>query len=272
MPEVSQLIVEKPDFVFNLVESINNKGELNYFVPALLNLHLLPYSGNPLEAIFVTTNKVLAGKMMSSAGVSTPHCILPSQVSHLKPGIRYIIKPIWEDGSLGITGDSVFTFSEDNAESLFKYNDSHWIIQEFIEGREFNLSVIAGKNGPEVLPPAEIVFTDNWEQKPRIIDFKAKWEEESFEYVNTVREFPGENLDRSLRDKMIETAYKCWHLFGLRGYARVDMRVDDGNNPNVIEVNANPCISPEGGFISATKMAGFSSSEVIQRIIDDLNY
>ena len=35
MSEVAELANEKPDFVFNLVESINNKGELNYFVPAL---------------------------------------------------------------------------------------------------------------------------------------------------------------------------------------------------------------------------------------------
>ncbi len=272
MMEVSQLIGEKPDFVFNLVESINNKGELNYFVPALLNLNSIAYSGNPLEAIFMTTNKVLAGRMMNNADISTLHCILPSQARSLNHGTRYIIKPIWEDGSLGITGDSVFTFSDDYAERLLKYSDSHWVIQEFIDGREFNLSVIAGQNGPEVMPPAEIVFTNNWEDKPRIIDFKAKWEEESFEYTNTVRDFPGPNLDQSLRIKLIDTALKCWHLFGLRGYARVDMRADDNNNPFVIEVNANPCISPEGGFMSATKMAGLSSTEVIQRIIDDLNY
>ena len=35
MSEIAELVKEKPDFVFNLVESINNKGELIYFVPAL---------------------------------------------------------------------------------------------------------------------------------------------------------------------------------------------------------------------------------------------
>ena len=46
MDEVNALVLEKPDFVYNLVESINNKGELNYFVPALLNLNSIPYTGN----------------------------------------------------------------------------------------------------------------------------------------------------------------------------------------------------------------------------------
>ena len=83
-----------------------------------------------------------------------------------------------------------------NANPVLKKNlkgldDSHWFIEDFIDGREFNMSVLAGKDGPEVLPPAEIVFVDYGEDKPRIVDFKAKWEMDSFEYANTVREFPG---------------------------------------------------------------------------------
>ena len=72
--------------------------------------------------------------------------------------MRYIIKPVWEDGSLGITGDSVFTFTPEYETKLMEFDDSHWIIQEYIDGREFNISVIAGKSGPEVMPPAEMVF------------------------------------------------------------------------------------------------------------------
>ena len=60
MSEIAVLLEEKPDFVFNLVESIINKGELNYFVPALLNMHGIPYSGNSLESIFLTTNKTIS--------------------------------------------------------------------------------------------------------------------------------------------------------------------------------------------------------------------
>ena len=60
---------EKPDFVFNLVESINNKGELCYFVPALLNMYSIPYSGNPLEALFMTTSKALTNKILCEQNI-----------------------------------------------------------------------------------------------------------------------------------------------------------------------------------------------------------
>lgn len=271
MEEIASLSGEKPDFVYNLVESINNKGELNYFIPALLNLYSIPYSGNPLEAMFITSNKTLASKAMKDAGINNPISYLPSQYKQLKYGRKYIVKPIWEDGSLGITEESVFECKQGFEEKLKVLDDSHWFIEEFIDGREFNMSVLAGKNGPEVMPPAEIVFVNYGEKKPRIVDFKAKWEMDSFEYINTVREFPGKNLDKQLETKLKEAARLCWHLFGLKGYARVDARTDKDDNVFVIEINANPCISPDGGFVAATKEGGYSFIEVIQRIIDDLN-
>jgi D-alanine-D-alanine ligase len=271
MDEIALLASEKPDFVYNLVESINNKGELNYFIPGLLNLYSIPYSGNPLEAMFVTSNKTLASKAMRDAGINNPVSYLPSQHKQLKNGMKYILKPIWEDGSLGITEESVFECKPGFEAKLKGLDDSHWFIEEFIDGREFNMSVLAGKDGPEVLPPAEIVFVNYGEDKPRIVDFKAKWEMDSFEYVNTVREFPGKKLDVQLEKNLKEAARLCWNLFGLRGYARVDARTDKNDKVFVIEINANPCISPDGGFVAATREAGYPFIDVMQRIIDDLN-
>lgn len=272
MNEVAVLAGEKPDFVFNLVESINNKGELCYFVPALLNMYSIPYTGNPLEAMFITTSKALTNKILHEQNINTPAAFFPSQYKLLKPGNRYIIKPVWEDGSLGITGDSVFTFSAEYELKLNEFDDSHWIIQDYIDGREFNISVLPDKNGPQVMPAAEMVFHNYADDMPKIVDFKAKWVAESFEYENTIREFPRDELNPGLSEKIREIALKCWHVFGLKGYARVDMRIDKDDNPYVIEVNANPCMSPDSGLVAATTEAGLPITVVLQRIIGDLNY
>jgi len=272
MNEVAVLAGEKPDFVFNLVESIDNKGELCYFVPALLNMYSIPYSGNPLEALFITTSKALTDKILREQGISSPSSFFPSQHEMLKAGHRYIIKPVWEDGSLGITGDSVFTYDTEHEARLKEFDDSHWIIQDYIDGREFNISVLAGITGPEVMPPAEMVFHNFREDMPKIVDFKAKWVSDSFEYVNTIREFPGKKLNPVLAEKIREMALKCWQVFGLKGYARVDMRIDKFENPYVIEVNANPCMSPDSGLVAATIEAGLPITVVLQRIIGDLNH
>jgi D-alanine-D-alanine ligase len=208
---------------------------------------------------------------MRDAGINNPASFLPSQINLLKPGRRYIVKPIWEDGSLGITGDSVFECKPGLEEKFIGKDDAHWFIEDFIDGREFNISVLAGKDGPEVLPPAEIVFENFDDNTPKIVDFKAKWEMESFEYINTVRKFPGDSINPQLISKLKETAIACWQLFGLKGYARVDARTDSNDNVFVIEINANPCISPDGGFVAATREAGYLFIDVLQRIINDLN-
>jgi len=271
MNELKELAESEPGFVFNLVESINNKGELCYFVPALLNMYSIPYTGNPVEAMFNTTSKAITGRTLKNARIKNPSGFTPSEYKKLVSGRKYIIKPVWEDGSMGITSESVFTFNPDSETRLKEYRDTHWLIEEYIDGREFNISLLSGDRGPEVLPPAEMVFHGYPDDMPKIVDFRAKWETQTFEYKNTRREFPGDRLNPSLKKKILSAALRCWKVFGLRGYARVDMRVDNNDIPYVIEVNANPCISPDSGFVAATKAAGLSFAEVIQRIIKDLN-
>jgi D-alanine-D-alanine ligase len=160
MKEIADLADNKPDFVFNLVESIINKGELCHFIPALLNVYSIPYTGNPVEAMFITTSKAFTVRVLKQSGINNPGGFLPSQSNQLIAGNRYIIKPVWEDGSLGITGDSVFTFAPGMAEKLKEYDDTHWMIQDYIDGREFNISILSGEKGPLVMPAAEMVFQD----------------------------------------------------------------------------------------------------------------
>jgi D-alanine-D-alanine ligase len=271
MNELAALAEKRPGFVFNLVESITNKGELCYFIPALLNMHSIPYTGSPLEAMFITTSKLLTSKTLLLSGIDGPGTYKPSQHGMLTPGKRYIVKPVWEDGSLGITGDSVFNCEPGYEARIAGLTDTHWLIQDFIDGREFNITLLAGEKGVEVMPPAEIVFRNYDKNKARIVDFSAKWDKESFEYRNTVREFPGNDLDSPLKERIESAAIKCWEVFGLRGYARIDMRIGPDDHPYVIEVNANPCLSPDSGVVAATIEAGLPFSEVLERIIKDLN-
>jgi D-alanine-D-alanine ligase len=141
--------------------------------------------------------------------------------------------------------------------------------ERYIDGREFNLSVIAEDSGPRVLPPAEIQFVEYPEGKHRVVGYRAKWDEASFEYQHTQRCFSFPAGDRPLLDRIIALAQQCWHAFGLRGYARVDFRIDTEGNPFVLEVNANPCIAPDSGFVAAADRAGIDFTRAIERILKD---
>jgi D-alanine-D-alanine ligase len=138
--------------------------------------------------------------------------------------------------------------------------------EEFIEGREFNLSLIG--DGPWVLPPAEIDFSAFPLGKQRIVGHGAKWDHASFEYQNTPRRFEFPASDRRLVQRLTEMSADCWRLFDLSGYARVDFRCDKDGQPWILEVNINPCIAPDAGFAAAAKQAGIGYAAIIEKIVE----
>ncbi|MBU2591395.1 MAG: ATP-grasp domain-containing protein [Nitrospinota bacterium] len=263
---------KKPDIVFNLVESLWGKGELIYLAPAILNAYKILYTGVPLDALFITTGKVLAKKMMRLNSLPTADFFTIDEINKLNPKKKYIAKPIWEEASVGISDDYIFTPSEmGKVEKIRTLPSSHYFIEEFIDGREFNVSILAGETAPEILPPAEIVFSDYFNDKPKIVGYKAKWDETSDEYKETNRSFGTLETNKELKDRLVEICQKSWEVFNLHGYARVDLRVDKEENVFILEINGNPCISPDSGFVAALKEAGYSTESMVERILKDLN-
>jgi D-alanine-D-alanine ligase len=271
MQQIETLTCAGIRYVFNLVEAICNKGELNYFIPALLNQKGIAYTGNPLEALFLTTSKRLSGTFLRKNGILVPWSFLPSEWQNLSAGKEYIIKPVWEDGSAGINPDSVFTFTGQFPEALKNANDHAWLVEEYIDGREFNISMLGGSAKPEILPPAEIIFRNYEPGRPRIVDYNAKWLPGSFEYENTLRHFPDFTCEKPLSGNLESTVLDTWNCLGLNGYARVDLRVDHSGQVFVLEANANPCISPDSGFVAAAEKAGYSFTDVVGRILNNMN-
>ena len=100
-----------------------------------------------------------------------------------------------------------------------------------------------------------------------MVGFRAKWQEDSEEYRNTPRRFEFVPGDTPLLAELENLARRCWHLFHLAGYARVDFRVDPDGRPFVLEVNTNPCLSPDAGFAAALDRAGISYNHGIRRIL-----
>jgi len=267
---ISELKKVNPLVVFNLVEMMEGTGALLHISPSILNVLDIPYTGVQLEAMFITTSKVLGKQQMRLLGLPTSDWYTLDQIGKLKKEEMYIVKPIWEDGSLGLDEENIFQGNNKAyIQKLKKLNPKKFFIEQYIDGREFNLSVLGGKKGPEVMPPAEILFKDYPEGKHRIVGYKAKWTEDSFEYNHTPRTFRYKKEDLLLVEELKAIAIKCWKAFGLKGYVRVDFRVDKNRKPYILEINGNPCIAPESGYVAATKQAGLTFPQVVERIIED---
>jgi D-alanine-D-alanine ligase len=265
------------DLVFNLVETVGGQGRLIHLAPVLLDFMRIPYTGARTEATFLSSNKLSAKKLLHAHRLRTPPwCTLRGSpaTGPYPAGLPFIVKSVWEHASVGLEEDSVVCpqdareLREEIRKRLGQLGADAFA-ERYIDGREFNLSILAGSDGPEVLPPAEIEFIGYEKDRLRLIGYRAKWDEESYEYHHTPRRFDFERQDRSLLQSLKRTALNCWRLFELTGYARVDYRVDRDGIPWILEINSNPCLSPDSGFTAATRQAGLRYDEVIGRIVED---
>ena len=261
-----------PDRVFNLVEDVNGKGNLIHRAPDLLQEIAIPYTWCPAQAMFLTTQKIYAKECMLAHDIPTPHWYFPKDTrSKIDPHSTYIIKPLWSDWSLGIHETHILSWENQDTiiDLMTQQKKKNWLdffAEEFIDGREFNLSLLEKDGQILVLPPAEIIFSA-FENRPRIVSYKAKREEESFEYKNTRVSFSFPESDTTLLTALKKVALKCRDIFSLRWYARVDFRVDADNNIYVLEINANPCISPWAWFCLACEKQGISYDTMIATIL-----
>ncbi len=269
-----------PDMVFNLVESLGGNGRLIYLFPALLDVMGLPYTGSCTEAVFLTSHKILAKERMSQADLPTPPWMgpFPGDIPSLYPSPAvvkedlWIIKSVWEHGSLGLDENDLISAEDKDQlkETILRRAPElggGCFGELFIQGREFNISILGTPEGPRVLPPSEIIFENFSEGTTHIVGYRAKWDKDSYEYHHTPRRFDFSANDRPLIRMVRSLALRCWEIFGLGGYARVDFRVDDKGRPWILEVNSNPCLSPDAGFIASAMKAGLSFKDTIRGII-----
>lgn len=259
--------------VFNLCETVDEDARFAGHPAALLELMGMPFSGSPSLALMLTTDKVTTKRLLQGAGILTPGyaTVGPGNLKEM-PSLHYpvIVKPRFEDASVGIDQESVFESEEGLRKGVGDFVDrfGEVLVEEFVGGREFNVSLL-GYPSAGSLPVAEIEFSDFPRHLYPIVGYRAKWEKTSFEYHHTPRRFP-QDLCPALAEALTTTAARCFTLFMLRDYGRVDMRVDARRRVHVLEVNANPCLSPDAGFAAAAAEAGMGYGQMVGALLSFL--
>ena len=270
-PDLSQLEAlppNRPLVVFNLADAVNGDGRLAPMVPARLETLGLNYTGCSTSAWLDTLSKIGTKLKLAHAGLPTPSW--SEDGKGLDADAPIIVKPVWEHGSLGLDEGSVMRGADAAraiAERNLRWKTEHFA-EAFLADREFNLALLDGPSGPTVLPIAEILFEGCAGQMPRIVGYDAKWTPDSAAYIGTPRRFGLDAENPELAVRLRELALACWQLFALSGYARVDFRLDTQGEPSILEVNMNPCLSPDAGFAAAAKEAGYSYEAMIGAIVE----
>ncbi|HUP20526.1 MAG TPA: ATP-grasp domain-containing protein [Gemmatimonadota bacterium] len=262
---------EAPDLVFNLTESFAGKSALDSGIASLLNLLHLRYTGSSHSGLLLAGDKVLAKRILSFHGIRTPEfAVLHRGALENAEELRFpvIVKPPQEDASIGITAASVAHDVNELLARVGEIQRQHGgpiLVERFIEGREFYVGVL-GNEQAEALPPAELDMSAFPDGVPRVATWSAKWEADD-EAASGRTVFP-DGLDPGVSDRMREAAVAAFRALRLRDYARVDIRLDGGGEPFVLEVNPNCYLARGEVFAEAAERTGLSYEALIGRILE----
>jgi D-alanine-D-alanine ligase len=260
--------------VFNLVEAPPGAPQLQPASAAVLELLGMPFTGSRSSALWLTTDKLATRAVLASNGLAVaPGGRIWSDNAEILDVVPppWIIKPGWEDASVGLDGSPVCSGREQALERTRelerRFAGQPLVLEHFLPGREFNVALLDNGRGPQVLPVAEMEFFDYPPDVPPLVTYEGKWIVGSFDDEHTQRHFPADEVDGPLLADVRNLARRAWKVCGLEGYGRVDIRADERGRPCILEVNANPCLSEEAGFVIAAAHAGLTPGSLVGRII-----
>jgi D-alanine-D-alanine ligase len=262
--------------VFNLVEGFwADEGQAN-LVPTVIRSFGKACTGNDTQGLLLSLDKWQSKTLLRAAGLPTPQGLMvrpgqPIPARDLFDG-PYIVKPVQADGSEGIDKNNIVRgCGKALREIVRQIHDQQGqpaLIEQYIDGRELNISVIYRDGGLQGLPLTEIDFSAFETERPRIVGYEAKWLAESFEYRHTPHLVPAP-LSKRRAQRIRDLAIAACRTLACFEYSRVDFRLDQANRPYVLEVNANPDISLDAGFAAALRAAGVSYESFVKLAIDN---
>ncbi len=250
--EVMALVeLHQPDVVFNVCEAPLGRIDREAQIAALLELLGVPFTGCGSETLALCRRKDRAGAVLAAAGVPVPRSgVFPC-----------IVKPAGEDGSAGISADSVCASPEALTRARARLAGPV-IIQEFLSGREFAIA-LWGRDWPEFYSIGETRFLNGL----RLITYAAKWDLESRDFADSPLDY-NMPLDPPLRDALLAAARGAWCAVEASGYIRVDIRLDEAGVPYVLDVNPNPELGPGVGICRAVQEAGWTWERFVRQQVE----
>ena len=269
---IGKLRINSVDIILNLCESFNGDPKGESWVAAYLEMTGIPYTGSGPFSLSLCLDKGRTKQVLKANNIPTPeYQVFHATSQKLDPELRFplIVKPLQEDASVGIDNRSVVRNKLElfkNIDRIIDTYDQPALVEEFIDGREINVSIFGTYPNLSILPISEILFEKGSSEFP-IVGFDAKWEEGSIEY-NTTKGVCPAKFERETEIRITQVAREAYRICGCRDYGRVDIRLKDGK-PYVLEVNPNPGIGEDSGFFRSARTFGMDYGEMIRRIIEE---
>ena len=232
-------------------------------VQGLLEMMGIPYTGSGVLASALGMNKVAAKKVVRSSGVPTPdYCEIGMDEAAesvaarvaAEVGFPVMLKPVGEGSSLGVCkcrqpSDLLACLERGRAEFGVMF------AERFMSGHEITASVLERDGRRESLPILELV------PKNEFYDYEAKYTEGMTEFILPARLAP------KVYEEAQRMAVAAFGALGCRGYARIDMIVDQTGAPWFVEINTLPGMTDLSDLPAQARAAGLSYEDLVEIIL-----
>ena len=266
------LLESEPDIVFNLLEEFHGQAVYDHNVVSYLELMRVAYTGCNPRGLVLARDKALSKKILHYHRIRAPRfAVVPIGRGFKRPKrleFPLIVKSLIEEASTGIAKASV-VHADDKLKERVSFIHQHVrtdaIVEEFVEGREIYVGVI-GNQRLTVLPVWELHLDKLPADAPRIATRRLKIDPE-FQKRHEVTIGKAKGISQDLQRKIEKTCKRIYRLLGLTGYARLDFRMTDDGRVLFLEANPNPEIAADEEFAAASKAAGLSYDQMLQRFL-----
>lgn len=258
------------DLIFNLIEWTGL--DTPYAVQAYdrINARGLRYTGATIDTYLLACDKSVMKKRLEEEKLPTARWqLFETGEEPVRGDFRYplIVKVSSEHSSVGLSKEAIVQDTKAVTtivkKRLAEYHQPVYA-EEFLDGREFQVTLLEKPSGLVVLPISEVRYTKSTDVP--FLTYASRWDANHADYQNS--DVVLARLTPELAQKLNDMSARAFTTFGYRDYARFDVRCQ-GNEPMFLEINSNPGLSddPEYGMTVSYKAAGMTFSDFVWEIV-----
>ncbi|MBA4320462.1 MAG: hypothetical protein C0412_18850 [Flavobacterium sp.] len=261
------------DLIFNVCERINDSSLLEPHVASIFDILRIPYTGSNPFTLSMCIDKIRVKILLNYYNIPTPKWDYAYSIDDkIRGDLKYplIIKPANTDNSIGITNNSVVNNKEELSRQIYrviKELDSPVLVEEYIEGDEYDVTVIGNdEHDLRVLPLSRSIFTKMPLGYWHIYPYASKWSDDpAYKMIDVQR--PAKNISKRLESLLTEMALDTYNILDCHDYGRIEIRVDEQDNPYVLELNPNPSININDCVPKQAELIGMDYGKFLEEII-----
>lgn len=247
---LTNMIVDKPDIVLNLVDTLRGRDLLSTAIPGAMELANIPYTGAEMRGLVIGSDRNVTKQLLMANDIPTPdYQFIQRRGTAVRQdlGLPLIVKLNESGGSVGIDNAAVKKTIEDAQEKVNEMIGTYKlpvIVEKFIDGREVTVIVFDDGKKKHVFM-GEKVFKKKPDGQYAFTSIES-YDDPDFAHYERLD-------DEALASKISDFAVKAFNALRNRDYVKFDVRVDaETGNPYFTDCNPNTAFGPDMPIVEVT--------------------